>query len=133
VIHGYSHPADYFTKPIDAAAMDSAIQIAGYAIEHARYVFGALGADSTVTIAKKIAGLLVEYGQTISRRDVFERVKGLSDVQSSDDLVDPLRILCEHGYIRPLEQKGKEKRPGRPPEPYEIRPDLPGKHSQNSQ
>jgi hypothetical protein len=130
VIHGYTHPANYFTKPIDAAAMDSAIRIAGYAIEHARYVFGELRTDPAVTIAKKIAGLLVEYDGTISRRQVFERVKGLSDVQSSDDLTEPLRILCEHGYIRPIE---KDKGRGRPSERYEIRPGLPGKRSQNSQ
>ncbi len=131
VIHGYTHPADYFTKPIDAAAMDSAIQIASYAIEHARYVFGALGADPTVAVARKIAGLLAEYGTSISRREIYERVKGLADVQSSDDLVEPLRILCEHGYIRPIIEKDKGR--GRPSEPYEINPGLPGIRSQNSQ
>lgn len=130
ILHGYGDPDYCLTKPIGADSMEPAIRIGGYLIEHAKAAFYCMGVDPTVTIAKKITGLLGEYGQSISRREIFERVKGLSDVQSSDDLSDPLRVLCEHGYIRPIE---KDKGRGRPSERYEIRPDLPGKRSQNSQ
>ena len=55
----------------------------------------------------------------VSRRDIFDHVKGLGDINKVDDIKQALEILRKHGYVRLKPHVHTSKR-GRPPVAYEV-------------
>jgi hypothetical protein len=119
ILHGYSFPTDFTARPIDAASMDAAIRIGDYAIRQAVHIFGIMGADPDLDLARRIAAWLTERSDSmVSRREIFHRFKSI--VGNVNDFERPLTILQEHGYLRVIEEIDKGR--GRPSKRFQINP-----------
>ena len=114
---------DFYSETISKESIEAAIKIGYYLIDHAKAAFRQIDLDRTCHTALKIIKWLESKGQKeFSRRDLFEHIKGQSDISKVDDLELPLGLLVEHGYIR---QKVNEKnKKGRPSQVYEVNPKL---------
>jgi hypothetical protein len=87
-----------------------------YCAEHAIHLFDEMGARPETKVAKKVLRWLERNRITdFSQRDVFQAVKG-GIVAQIDDLAVGLRVLEQHGYIRP-EPTPAHSGPGKPPGP----------------
>ncbi len=100
-------------------AVESAVSIGDYAIEHARAVFSLMGADPQLELARRVLrwiadGRLSEF----SRRDAFYHVRG-TQVPKVTDLDPALALLLAHGYLAPL---ATSRGPGRPSQRFRVNP-----------
>lgn len=133
VFHGllYADTAQPGREPISAETMLGAIAIGEYAIEHARVALQEMGVDPAIGVARRVLGWIMNTRPaTFSVRDAFNALRGT--VHTVDGLVEPLRLLQLHNYIRPIpvERQG----PGRPPSPrFEVNPAVHAQNEQNTQ
>jgi replicative DNA helicase len=127
-IAGLLHLADHFEdgygKPISAATMAAAIELAEYFTHHALTVFDLMGADATQARARTLLEVLAANGwESVSRRDLFAKLSR-SEFPTVADLEPAAALLEEHGYLRSETPPRTGKR-GRPPAPrYLVHPQL---------
>lgn len=108
---------------ISAETLADALRLAHYLIAHARAAFLEMGADPAIAGARR-ALVWIESRDTreFTKRDLFQGIKG--SVPKADDLDPILKVLCDHGYIRPVDM-GERGGPGRKPsQRYDVHPDL---------
>jgi hypothetical protein len=111
-----------FTFAIQPATARSAIQIARYAIPHARAVFSAMGANDLLDGAEHILRWIRRNSHTsFSKRQLFQLTK--NRFKRVEELDGPLALLEEHHYIRKRPQW--KEGPGRAPSPrYDVNPEF---------
>lgn len=124
IIHAFSLPDDPFGQSIGPDAMEAAVRIGEYLIDHARAAFQCMGGDPEIELAQRIAGVLHEYAAVglVSKRDLFLRFKGTTLCRTTEDIHRPLEILIQYGYLK-HQPKGPGKS-GRPSERFLVRKDL---------
>jgi hypothetical protein len=134
-IAGLLHLADRACEPapswqgsVQAPTMERALAIGRYLIPHARAAFALMGADPVVEHAKYVLAWLKRKGvEALTRRDLFEGTKGR--FKRVEELVAPLDLLVNHGYLRELALTSHSG-PGRKPSPsYGVNPRV---HAHNS-
>lgn len=124
----YSHNSQ---NEIDAETLADALRFAHYAAAHARAAFSEMGADPAISGARRALQWIERRAlREFTKRDLFEAIKGT--VPKADDMEPILKTLCDHGYIRAIEQERIG--PGRrPSQRYEVHPAVAtGVHSQYS-
>lgn len=120
---------DAEAQPISAETIRNAIALGNYFTEHARLMYRMMHGHQGQSEAAIVLGVLKNVeGESISRRDLFEKVKGRSAFATVSSLVPALNALEEFGWIR-REQVGKGSR-GRPSEIIHFHPDI---HSRKPQ
>jgi hypothetical protein len=123
-IAGLLHVGDHLERatalPIDPGAMDRAVAIGRYALEHARAAFGLMGADPATTLAKQIWAWCCRSDGTITRHTIHRAMQ--SRVQCATELDAAIAVLVERSLLREL-QRALPRRPGRPSSPsFELNP-----------
>lgn len=134
-IAGLLHMAEYISymaphnshnpqnTQINESTLARAIAIAQYLILHARAAFAEIGADPSVVAARKVlAWLEKQQPREVSRRDIYQAVKGT--FKRTADLDPVLELLADHGYVRPRDM---DERPGpgrKPSQIYDVNPAL---------
>jgi replicative DNA helicase len=134
-IAGLLHMAEYISymaphnshnsqnAEIGESTLARAIAIAQYLILHARAAFAEIGADPSVVAARKVlAWLEKQQPKEVSRRDIYQAVKGT--FRRTADLDPVLELLADHGYVRPRDM---DERPGpgrKPSQIYDVNPVL---------
>jgi hypothetical protein len=91
----------------------SSIIIGRYLLDDAQAAFALIGADPELSHAQRILGWLERAGVTrFSKRDAWQATRGY--FKRAAELEAPLRLLCEHGYLREetQERSGPGRRPG---------------------
>lgn len=108
---------------LSAETMRAALAWPPYLVAHERIATGLIGSDPTVAAAERVLGWLDRIGKTgFSLRDCFTAVRG-QFMPRAHDLDEPIRLLCELGYLRPLPPPAREGKPGQPPSPtYAVNP-----------
>ncbi len=106
---------------IEKNTIESAIEIGRYLVPHAKRAFRQLEMDAGMKIARKIIIWMKRHNQSLfTQRELFEGIKGLSEVNTVNDLQPGIEILKKHGYLR---EKAQEKnKPGRPSLRFEVNP-----------
>ncbi|WKK27574.1 YfjI family protein [Streptomyces olivoreticuli] len=124
LLHLAGHLEDGYGKPISAATMTAAIELADYFTAHALTVFDLMGADATQARARTLLDVLNAGGwESISRRDLFAKLSR-SEFPTVADLEPAVALLEEHGYLRTVSPPRTGKR-GRPRSPrYLTHPQL---------
>jgi hypothetical protein len=130
-IAGLLHVADKgLSGKVSLETYEAAEEIGRCYLEHAQALFYRLGQDPRIEAARHVLSKL-EPGTTISKRDLFEKVKGYHITQSVEQLDAALKVLADHGWVREVPQ-GREG-PGRKPSPLiEVNPLTPEMGAQNS-
>lgn len=100
-IAGLLHLAEYGTeavnKNISVNIVSGSCTIGGYFKEHASAVFGLMEADSRLETAKKILDYIKRHKPaSFKGRDVLRH----TNLKTSDDVLEGLKILCERGFIK---------------------------------
>jgi hypothetical protein len=130
-IAGLLHVADRgFAGKVSLETYKAAEKIGLCYLGHAQAVFYRLGQDPRIEGARHVLSKL-SAGEEISKRDVFEKVKGHHLTQTVEQLDAALKVLADHGWVSevPQEREG----PGRKPSPLlEVNPLTPESGSQNS-
>ena len=115
--------------PIESETIRNAITLGTYFTGHAQIMFRMMNGHHGQSAAGVVLNVLRnQEAESISRRDLFERVKGRSVFPTVASLVPALNVLEEYGWIR-REQEGKGSR-GRPSEILHLHPEI---HSQKTQ
>jgi replicative DNA helicase len=104
---------------LPAAAVESAITVGDYAIEHAKAVFSLMGADPQVELARRVLRWIANAKLTeFSRHDAFYHLRG-SQLPRVTDLDPALTLLVAHGYVAPV---AASRGPGRPSQKFRVNP-----------
>lgn len=114
--------ADPHRDAVDGATMGDAIRLGRAYISHAAAAFGVIHqAGPEGSHAREILGWLVKRGDAeVSRRDVYQGIKGRAWVTGADALAAPLAELVDLGHLwRIVEDRPG---PGRPSERYALHP-----------
>lgn len=124
---GHQAPWDL---PISPETFSAATRIMNYLIFHALAAFKAGGADSGIEDAKVFLSRIRRKGwESLTRRDLFETVKGAARFSRSGDLSPGLEVLVDHGYLHaPI--GGEPRRRRRPSEVYLVNPLKPTQNPQ---
>jgi hypothetical protein len=101
--------------PVDAESMKRAAALVEYFQGHARKVYATIETDPKVADARHVLGWLTDHPEpaVFSRSDVHQGLRRHTRFATPASLDEPLRLLQEHGYIRPVQGDGST-RPGRP-------------------
>jgi replicative DNA helicase len=84
----------------------SSVTIGRYLLDHAQSAFALIGADPEIAHAQRILAWVERAGiSRFSKRDAWQATRGY--FKKAGELEAPLRLLCEHGYLR-------EEQPERP-------------------
>lgn len=101
--------------------MKAGTALAKYFESHGAKVFRVAGRDARIGLAKKLLGWMERNGvRSFDRRDAHRAVFG--SVDKPDDVIAPLKLLDESGYIRPAEQEQWVGAGRRPAPSYEVNP-----------
>jgi len=111
-------------RPISADTMKAALAVARWAIPHARAAYGCMGATPAHEDARRLLRWLEETPRLAFKpQTAFQATRGR--LKTMDRVRGALRVLEDHGYVRPLEAPAGKRGPGRPPsQSYEVNPDL---------
>jgi replicative DNA helicase len=113
LLHLASHLRDGWAQPINADTFASAVQLAGYLVEHARAVFDLMGADPRTDDARCLLDWIRRTNQVqFSRRDAHMATPR-GRFRKATDLEPALRLLEEHGYLRRLDPEPSRDSQGR--------------------
>lgn len=86
--------------------VQGAIELSRYFIPHAKRTFKQMGQNALLSVADRIVQWILRTQVTsFSQRDVYEAIKGLSVVTTVMDVIEPLELLKEYGYIKSAEPK----------------------------
>jgi hypothetical protein len=103
-----------WNEPIDEGTMADAIKFGRYAIEHARAAHNEMRLDKDVAGAVKMLDWIAARQQErFTPRDVL---RGLNAYKTNAELVGPLTVLRDHGFIRPVQEEAGRR------EIYEVNP-----------
>jgi hypothetical protein len=99
---------------VSADEVEAACRIGEYLVDHAMRAFDRMGSDAATAGARVLLAWIRREGVTeFTRRDALRAChRRFPDV---DSLADPLELLHEKGWIRPVVPSEDEGRPGRPP------------------
>jgi replicative DNA helicase len=125
---------DWLEKTISAETLGAALTLAHYLLAHARAAFQEMGSDPAIMHAKRaLAWIEKTEAVRFTKRELFEGIK--RSTSKADDLDPVLKVLCDHGYIRPIDTGERAGRGQKPSPPYEVHPALlnPSQNSHNSQ
>lgn len=105
---------------VSGEAMENAIRIGRYYLEHARAAYSLMGADPAVKQCKYVLGAISKYGMAeVSRRDVMRICRSF---KTADEVQPVLKRLVEYGYLA-LKDDGNYATGGRPANPtYLVNP-----------
>lgn len=99
-----------------------AILLARYLIPHAQRAFQQLGRDENLHIAEKMVLWISRmHHKSITQKEVYEAVRGLSAISKVSDIVEPLEILVECGYLKRV---APPKGVGRKSTIFEVNPEV---------
>jgi hypothetical protein len=123
LLHIAAHNSHNPQNEISDTTMAQAIQLAHYLMAHAEAAYAEIGADPSIESAKQVLRWIIKAGaRTFTKRECFQAVKGRNTLKRADDLDQPLGLLCDHGYIREVEQ-AERPGPGRKPsQQYDVNP-----------
>jgi replicative DNA helicase len=126
------HLAHTFTTgyagPITADTMHAAERIGRYYLDHALAVYDLMGrSHPDLDDARQVIDWITKHCDRTGR-DTFARRDALRGLQSNrfptaDDLEPALKLLTEHGHIRPKTAE-KSSKGGRPSHTYEVHPHV---------
>jgi hypothetical protein len=121
--HGRAAPrVPCWDEEVGLPAVESAILIAEYLIEHAKAAYAAMGLDPTVANVPALLAWVRRTGRaSFTRRDARRSL--LPRLRSDADLDDALDQLEQHGYVR-LATPPSSPRGGRPSPTYHVHPSL---------
>jgi replicative DNA helicase len=106
-------------EEVAPVSVESAISVGNYAIEHARAVFGLMGADPQVELGRRLLRWIADRALTeFSRRDAFDQLRD-QRLQKVTDLDRALELLLAHGY---LARMATFRGPGRPSVRFRVNP-----------
>ncbi len=95
------HLHNNHTTTIDTTTMANAIQIGNYYLEHARHIADRWGTDDNIKQARRILEWFTRLDDTtFTVRDLYSANRRL--FPTADDTRQPLELLHERGWIRPL-------------------------------
>ena len=110
------------SRTIAGETMAAAVRLAEvFLVPHALADFGVRGPDARTCLARRMLRWLSRHPETttITRRQM-QRELGIT---TAEELNAPLALLEEYGYLRQLEQRGNNGKPGRRPSaPYAVNP-----------
>jgi replicative DNA helicase len=113
LLHLASHLRDGWAQPINADTFASAVQLAGYLVEHARAVFDLMGADPRTDDARWLLDWIRRTNQVqFSRRDAHMATPR-GRFRKATDLEPALALLEEHGYLRRVDPEPSRDAQGR--------------------
>lgn len=109
--------------PISAEVAQRAVHIGEYLVEHTKAAFAEMGNDPILEDARFILGWIRRNGaRTFSERDLYQALKGGVRFKMVAALQQPLGILIDRGYPRPMPGREAPRR-GRPFSlAYEVNP-----------
>jgi len=95
------HANHNHTTTIDTTTMTNAIEIGDYYLEHARHIADRWGTDDNIKQARRILEWFTRLDtNTFTVRDLYSANRRL--FPTADDTRQPLELLHERGWIRPL-------------------------------
>lgn len=127
----HSHNSHNSQNEINERTMARALDFTHYLIAHAKAAFQEMGADPSIAVARRtLAWIERSSALQFSKRDLWQAIRG--SVARADDLDPVLKILCDHGYIRPVEFDRAG--PGRKPsQRYDVHPLISSQNTHNTQ
>lgn len=110
---------------VEPADISAALKIADYLLNHAQAAFALMGSNRNVENAEAVVKWLQRTSdEQFSRRAVHQAMRNRCPRLAGLD--DALRVLIEHGWIRPAEQEERAQL-GRPRSPtFDVNPRLRG-------
>lgn len=124
---------DNISEPMQYETLANAITIGNYYLEHAQASYDLMGTSSEIEKAKYLLFRLrtiennLKPTEKLTKRNIFKKCGG--KFKRAADIVTPLEILCDYGYIRelPPPERPKDKngnfKSGQPQsQEYEINP-----------
>ena len=115
--------------PVAGTTVERAITIGRYLTKHAFAAFEEMGADPATENAKRILEWIMKKElKMFTKRDAHYAMK--SHFKRAGDLDEPLNVLVERGYVRPLESEVGDKG-GRPSSRFEVNPAVHDAKEQN--
>ena len=133
LLHIAEHVESAHRLAITAETVVRAIGLAKYFIEHAKAVYGEMGADPDIENARRLVRWFIRSGRReFSKRDAHQQNRSL--FKQANDVDAVLGVLTEGGYIRPRTIQPPRGKRGQPPSPrYEISPAVLTQNAQNIQ
>lgn len=133
LLHIAEHVERAHRRSITAETVVRAVGLAKYFIEHAKAVYGEMGADPDIENARRLVRWFIRSGgREFSKRDAHQQHRSL--FEHADDVDAVLGLLAERGYIRPRTIQPPSGRRGQHPSPrYEINPAVLTQNAQNIQ
>ena len=106
--------------PVSFETVERAMLIGDYLKEHAKAAYAEMGANPEIDAAQHILRWILRKGSdSCSKRDAFQGTKGrFRQVKAMEP---GLKLLEEHGYIRPKAEPGLPQR-GRPSRHFDVNP-----------
>ena len=116
----YAHQKPW-EVPISLETMTAAITVLAVVGEHTRAVFSLMGADPALDGARRVWRWIErKQCRSFTANSCFQSLKGTFSRTAS---LDPaFSVLCERGYLRPLDIKPSER--GRPSRYFTVNPDF---------
>lgn len=122
LLHLADNPRRGCYTSLEARHMDDAVHIGEWLIGHALVAFDAMAYDPVISDAQFIVRWLIDREGVVSRRDIQRA--NFRHFPKVTDLIEPLDVLVEHGYLKPERSEGRGLR-GRPEGPkYRINPRI---------
>ena len=116
LMHLAEHPGDGWRRPVEQSSVERAVRLGGYYRVHALAAFDAMRVDPVVAEAEYLLDVIRKVGKKIVSRRDLHAASSRSRFPKADDLVEPLHLLEEHGFL--IQQpEPPTKGPGRPPSP----------------
>lgn len=112
------------SAPVSASAVKAAVEIARWAIAHARAAYGQMGADAAVLDARRaLSWIERERRPFVTAQVAFQALKPTMGTMERTRAA--LRVLVDHNALRELPEPDGRRGPGRPVSTrYEVNPHL---------
>jgi hypothetical protein len=119
LFHCAMNPVEPWVYPVSLETMEQALDITMVSCSHALAVFNLMGADPAIEGAGRVLKWITRYRhKTFTKKQAFDVLRG--SFNRADMLDEPLEVLTERNYIRPMNES--EKKPGRKSEGYQVNP-----------
>lgn len=92
---------------VSSDTIKKSIEISKYFLEHAKYAYMLMGADKETQKAKYILKKLEKQDKMSIKRSEILSISRSGNIKKVEDIIKPLSILSEYGYI--LESEAKER------------------------
>ena len=103
---------------IDGGVVDRAAELVWYFEAHGQRCLGR-GSNEVEPARQMLAVLAGWESETVSKRELYRRLRGRTAFRKVEQLNAPLKLLVAHGYIYSADP---DERPGRPTERYGFNP-----------